>query len=665
VGLRDQALGVYVGLVCLAGLTAAALVPSPGLWEQPGTALLVAILAAVAGARPVRIPSLRVELVATHPFVLCALAALGGHAAVAAAIAGVLGATVARGWQQRWVRLVFNLGSVTFTTAAAWWTYVGVGGRTEGDLLARLWPLMAATTAYFITNTGLVTTAVSLEKRQRFLRVWCDSFQWTAISYAFGLTLASGLLLVLETFGVWALALGIPPALLLGSFYRTHKERLEEKLQRIQDVEKLNAELERTVRELQAALADVERGRQKLQREITEREQTEEALRHSEEQLRQSQKMEAIGRLAGGIAHDFNNLLTAIGGYTDLILAQPTDATLHGHAEEIKKASDRAASLTRQLLAFSRRQMLEPRIVDMNAIVENMDKMLRRLIGADIDLAFERCPDLGMVRADPGQMEQVLLNLAVNARDAMPEGGQLFLETANVTAGDPIRHPEMPDGDYVRLTLRDTGCGMDEMTQSRIFEPFFTTKAEGKGTGLGLSMVYGIVKQSGGWIWVTSALGHGTAFDIYLPRVHGTREAAEQRRPAPALTQGTETVLLVEDEDQVRDLAREVLQMNGYTVLEAPHGAEAIRICERYDDEIHLVLTDMIMPHMNGRELFERLIEQRPELKVLYMSGYTDQAVIGEGLLDEGAAYLQKPFSLDGLARKIREVLELTPQPVH
>jgi CheY-like chemotaxis protein len=374
--------------------------------------------------------------------------------------------------------------------------------------------------------------------------------------------------------------------------------------------------------------------------------------------------MEAIGRLAGGIAHDFNNLLTAIGGYTDLILARVDDEVLRGHADEVKKASDRAASLTRQLLAFSRRQMLEPRNVDMNAIVENMDKMLRRLIGADIELVVERCADLGTVRADPGQMEQVIMNLAVNARDAMPGGGRLHLETANVERGDPTRHAQVPDGDYVRLTLRDTGSGMDEITLSRIFEPFFTTKAEGKGTGLGLSMVYGIVKQSGGWIWVTSAVGRGTAFDIYLPRVTGACDAPEVRRPAPAPTRGTETVLLVEDEDQVRDLAREVLQMNGYTVLEAPHGAEAVRICEQYRDRIDLVLTDMIMPQMNGRELFERLSVQRPGLRVLYMSGYTDQAVIGEGLLDEGAAYLQKPFTLDGLAQKIREVLTAAAQPV-
>jgi PAS domain S-box-containing protein len=391
-----------------------------------------------------------------------------------------------------------------------------------------------------------------------------------------------------------------------------------------------------------------------------------EELTQTQAQLVQTQKMEAVGRLAGGVAHDFNNILTAITGYAELLLLTLGDLDpRHKDIEEIKKASGRASGLTRQLLAFSRKQVLQPRVLNLNAVVANMEKMLRRLIREDIELATVLDPALGRVKADPGQIEQVIMNLAVNARDAMPQGGKLTIETMNVYLDEDYarQHVDVQPGPYVMLAVSDTGVGMDEETLSHLFEPFFTTKEKGAGTGLGLATVYGIVKQSGGHIWVYSEPEPGTTFKIYLPRVE---EAVELLQPGAALAklpQGTETVLLVEDADMVRELARRVLLQNGYTVLVARHGGEALQVCEQNEGPLHLLVTDVVMPGgMSGRDLAENLAPLHPGMKVLYISGYTDNAIARHGVLEPGIAFLQKPFTPDSLVRKVREVLDAPQQ---
>ena len=380
-----------------------------------------------------------------------------------------------------------------------------------------------------------------------------------------------------------------------------------------------------------------------------------------EQQLRQAQKMEAVGRLAGGIAHDFNNLLMVISGYCEFLLERiGSDATLRGSVQEIANAAERATSLTRQLLAFSRKQMLAPKVLDLNAVVKENLKMLTRMIGEDIYLVMTAGAEIGAVKADPGQIDQVIMNLAVNARDAMPHGGKLTIETAKVSCDEEYArsHPPLTRGEYVMLAISDTGVGMDAETQSHIFEPFFTTKGL-KGTGLGLSTVYGIIQQSGGYIWVYSEPGKGTSFKIYLPRMSATGEAIA---PEPSVTstkpeQALETILLVEDESSLRHLARQSLENQGYTVLEAADGAAAIKISDAHPGPIHLLLTDVIMPGMNGRELARRVSAVRPETEVLYISGYTENAIAHNGMLEEGIALLQKPFSLSTLRTNVREKL--------
>ena len=385
---------------------------------------------------------------------------------------------------------------------------------------------------------------------------------------------------------------------------------------------------------------------------------------HLEEQLRQSQKMEAIGTLAGGVAHDFNNLLTVITGYTRLLQDNlHNNEQVLNQLQHIEKAAERAGSLTRQLLAFSRRQVLQPTLINLSETVQGMGKMLRRVIGEDVELVTSAAADLNLIKADPGQIEQVIMNLAVNAREAMPQGGRLIFETANVTVdGEQLREqPEAQPGEYVMLTVSDTGCGMDDATKAHLFEPFFTTK-KGTGTGLGLSTVYGIVKQSGGHITVTSASGKGTEFRIYLPRARQLAVPDSEVRPRTVL-KGDETVLLVEDDDELRELSRKILKMNGYQVLAAGRDAEAEQICRTYNGEIHLMLTDVIMPGTAGPELAAKLLKLKPAMKVLYMSGYTDNAMAKLGTLEPGTAFLQKPFSPSALAQKIRQVLDgLQPQ---
>ena len=382
--------------------------------------------------------------------------------------------------------------------------------------------------------------------------------------------------------------------------------------------------------------------------------------KHLEEQLQQSQKMEAIGRLAGGVAHDFNNILTAIKSYSELLIEDMTAG--HGRVEdvtEIREAADRAATLTRQLLAFSRQQLLRPRVLDLNTTVRDLQNMLTRLIGANIELKTRLSADLGMVTADPGQLEQILMNLVVNARDAMTGGGRLHIETANVELDEEYgrTHAATPPGSYVMLAVSDAGHGMSRETQARIFEPFFTTKEKGKGTGLGLSTVYGIVKQSGGYIWVYSEPGRGTTFKIYLPRIQAAAdEAPANIADVPSV--GTETILLVEDEEAVRAVAGRILRRNGYNVIEASNGTEALRECNRSGSRVDLIVTDLVMPEMGGFELAKRVRESRPDARILFTSGYTEDAVLRHSFLEPGAAFLEKPFTPARLVQRAREVLD-------
>jgi two-component system cell cycle sensor histidine kinase/response regulator CckA len=393
-----------------------------------------------------------------------------------------------------------------------------------------------------------------------------------------------------------------------------------------------------------------------VNRDVTER-------KRLEEQFRQSQKMEAVGRLSGGVAHDFNNLLGVIIGYGEVVQeGTAADSPLRTCVEEMLKAGHRAASLTRQLLAFSRQQVLDPRVLDLNAVVKDMEKMLKRLISEDIHFRTDLDSGLARIKADQGQIEQVVMNLVVNARDAMPNGGKMEITTRNFHMDDNFvrRYPyPVQVGDYVLLTVADTGIGMDATTRSRVFEPFFTTKEKGKGTGLGLSTVYGVIKQSGGYIEVTSEPGAGAIFKIYLPKVEDALDAQKQIAELPDSLHGTETVLLVEDELSLRKLSRHLLELCGYAVLEAEDGADALKVSREHKQRnIDLLLTDVVMPGMSGRVLADQLVKERPQTRVVYMSGYTGQTIGDHGVLAEGSLFLPKPFTREGLARKVREALD-------
>ena len=396
-------------------------------------------------------------------------------------------------------------------------------------------------------------------------------------------------------------------------------------------------------------------------RDITERKRADEEMKSLQEQLRQSQKIEAIGLLAGGIAHDFGNLLAIIQGYSELALLKlPKENPVTKDIEEVTKAGLRAKDLIGRLLAFSRRQIFETSVLDLNAILRDLEKMLRRIIGEDIELVTLLASDLGKVEADPGQIEQILLNLAVNAKDAMPSGGKLTIETTNIDLDKTYArsHTAVKPGCYVMVSVSDTGIGMTPEVKERVFEPFFTTKEIGKGTGLGLSTVYGIVKQSGGNIWAYSEPGYGTTFKIYLPRVDETLKQAGEKKVLEELPRGNETVLVVEDEENVLKLVLQILKEQGYNALEAPRGSDAMLISEQHEGPIHLMVTDVVMPGMNGQELAKRLAPFRPEMKVLYMSAYPNNTIVHHGVLEKGANFIQKPFTVAVLARKVRQVLD-------
>jgi two-component system cell cycle sensor histidine kinase/response regulator CckA len=396
--------------------------------------------------------------------------------------------------------------------------------------------------------------------------------------------------------------------------------------------------------------------------DVTERARIQETLQSTEQQLRQAQKMEAVGRLAGGVAHDFNNILSIILSYCGMMLGELREGDpMRDDLLEIKKAGERAAELTKQLLMFSRNQMIEQRVLDVRQILGGIEKMIRRLLGADVELTLLPSTSVGRVTADAGQVEQIVMNLVVNARDAMPQGGKLVIETRNVEldAEYAEAHAGVSPGSYVMLALTDTGVGMTKEVQGRVFEPFFTTKEKGKGTGLGLSTVANIVRQRGGHVWVYSEPGKGTTFRVYLPRIGGgASDRPSSIPPSAASGKGNETILLVEDDEQVRAVACSILRRQGYRVLEAGNGGEALMVCEQHASPIHLLLTDVVLPKMSGRQIAERLLAIRPKMKVLFMSGYTDEAVHQHGVLESDAACLQKPLTPEALSRTVRDLLD-------
>jgi signal transduction histidine kinase len=457
----------------------------------------------------------------------------------------------------------------------------------------------------------------------------------------------------------------------IGNYWATRRQPTEAEVKLLQALAdsastamenvSLYAELETRLRERTAALDAARAAEESARRELVERQRAEAALRRTEEQLRHADKMKAIGQLAGGVAHDFNNILSVVLSLASLTASGLREGDpLREDMEEIRKAGERGAALTRQLLAFSRQQVVDPTATQLGAVVQGIERMLTRLIGEDVQLEVVARPGLWSVLADPGQIEQVIVNLVANARDAMPRGGKLTIETSNISLGGDYSatHLGVAPGDYVMLAVSDTGIGMDKETQARIFEPFFTTKPKGKGTGLGLATVYGIVSQCSGHTWVYSEPGQGTTFKIYLPRLaEPLAQVGEKPVDSPVLT-GTETIMLVEDDDQVRSVAKGILRLGGYHVIETQNAGEALLTCEQHPQRIHLLLVDVVMPQMSGVQLAARLTEVRSDMRVLCMSGYTDEAVLRHGLIDSGLSFIQKPLTPNGLLRKVRQVLD-------
>ena len=566
------------------------------------------------------VPGLKVRVVLGDVVTFICAALFGGSAAVL--VAAVDGVSTSLRLTKNPRKFAYNVAVVVISAAGASLattsTFPLFGRATKQLPVVEIVAAMGLFTfCYFILSTSLVAAHVAASTRRPFASLWKENFLWTSISFAASGASAVAVSLLVERFGFYVFLVPAGLMTLVFYFYHTYFQKVESAYRRAADIE---------------------------------------------EQLRQSQKMEAVGRLAGGVAHDFNNLLTGIIGYSDLLVhSLDSDDPRRHHAEEIKKAGERAAALTRQLLACSRKQVLEPKVLDLNLVLTDTHTMLRRLIGEDVDLVTLTDAKIGRVLADPAQIQQVIMNLAVNARDAMPDGGRLVIETANVEVSEngALDGINIRPGEYVMLAVRDIGCGIDKETRPHIFDPFYTTKPRGKGTGLGLSTVYGIVNQSGGGISVESEAGEGTTFKIFLPRTSAPPTSIAAAQSSEALPAATETILLVEDEEAVRTLAREVLHAQGYNVLCAASGIEALEISKAYDGHISLLVADVVMPQMSGRELAERLAPLRSEMKVLYMSGYTADVLSHLDVSDTGVAFLQKPFAPYDLARKVREILSL------
>ncbi len=580
---------------------------------------MVALAIFVAPMGTIHIPGVKARVTLGDTITFACAAIFGPDAAVIAAVADGLVTSLRMTSNPR--KVLYNIAMCSLSMGGAALATRSLspsfGSVSASASIAEMTTALGFfTLSYFLLSTSLVASYVALSSEAPVLKVWRENFLWTSVSYAASGVSALGVYILVGRLSYYSFLIPVGLMAFVSLFYRAYFQKVESEKQRADFIE---------------------------------------------EQLRQSQKMEALGRLAGGVAHDFNNLLTAILIYSELFL-QKLDETdpLRKHIEEINKAGMRASSLTRQLLAFSRKQILQPKVINLNSIVEEMKDMLKRLIGEDIDLITLLDPQLGTIKADPGQIEQVIMNLAINSRDAMPQGGKLIIETENVSPNSDAGLPVKLRGQtcsHIALKVSDTGCGMDKETLSRIFEPFFTTKEEGKGTGLGLSTVYGIVNQSNGDIQVESEPGRGTTFSIYLPQAVEPRASVETRSSAEDKQRASETILLVENEEIVRVLIQSILKSQGYKVLEAANGKEAVRICNQYEGVIDLLLTDVVMPQMSGRQLAEALVESRPDMKSLFISGHTEDAVVRYGVLVSGVNFLQKPFVPEALIRKVREVL--------
>jgi signal transduction histidine kinase/CheY-like chemotaxis protein len=580
---------------------------------------MVALVLFVAPITTIHMPRLKAGVTIGDAVTFTCAALFGPDASVIAAAAdGIFSSTTITKSPRK---ILYNTSMSVLSMVAAntltQLAFKNFGINTKSLTVAELAAALGLfTLVYFSVSTFLIAAYLAVASNESFWKSWKENCMWTSISYAASGVSAMGAYLLVDRFGYYSFIIPVGLMGFVYLFYRVYFQKVESAHQRVDFIE---------------------------------------------QQLRQSQKMEAVGRLAGGVAHDFNNLLTAILIYSDLILnALDERDPLRKQVEEIQKAGNRAASLTRQLLAFSRKQILQPKIFNLNTTVRDMKDMMARLIGEDIELVTSFDRRLNDIEADPGQIEQVMMNLIINARDAMPQGGQIIIETTNISIDQGSylsRTKSLQPGEYVQLSIRDTGCGMDSQTASRIFDPFFTTKDEGKGTGLGLSTVYGIITQSGGHIEVESEPDKGATFRVYLPGLPKKRLEKEESDSADISQSQPATILLVEDEEMVRGLLRTILKTSGYTVIEAGSGQEALALCEHYSAPIHLMVTDVVMPHMSGRELAERLTESRPGLKVLYISGHTDDAIFKHGVMAAEMNFLQKPFLPDDLLGKIRELL--------
>jgi signal transduction histidine kinase/CheY-like chemotaxis protein len=587
------------------------------------------LLTIVSGRFAIEVPGRPATVSLSEVFVFTTLLLFGPAAAtLTVALDGVWMSFMQK--DRRVYRALFNVtepaisvwlaGHVFFAIAR-----IGPLARPHEGKPALLLATIGMTLVFFLLNSGLTALAVWLENGGSAWQVWSRDALHLAINYYAAASLATLAAANASGLDVQVVGLVVPLFILSYVAYKEAASRLDEAKRHVEEVERLYEE-----------------------------------ARKRDDKLRQAQKLEAIGRLAGGVAHDFNNVLSVILSHGELILQdlKPADP-LRADIEEICKAASRAAGLTRQLLTFSRQQVIEPKVIDLHEVLMSMDSMLQRILGEDVELVSVAPKSSGRVKVDPSHIEQVILNLVVNARDAMPTGGKLTIETANVVLDESyaVTHLPAKAGPYVMMAVSDTGTGIDRATQTHIFEPFFTTKEKGKGTGLGLSTVFGIVQQSGGNIWVYSEPGKGTTFKVYLPRVDAEVDVTRPQVAPPTLY-GTETVLLVEDEEQVRKIVLSILRRQGYRVIAAQHAGEALLLCEQHRGPIDLLLTDVVMPQMSGPQLAKRLASTRPEMKVLCMSGYTDDSIVRHGVLETGVAFIQKPVTPTSLAKKVREVLD-------